>query len=130
MTVTVLALTLMTSDVARLDVRATGVRIQPMLDVGRSRPAVSRQLVVHIEPRTTTMTVTREGPMPRAVAAAVVLLGWYGEGLPRIEVVAARPPDASPGAEAWVRFNEDGSAVPIIFVATDSHVYRDAVVED
>ena len=60
------------------------------------------------------------------VAEAVTLLGWYGDDVPRIELVAVKPPDASATAEAWVRFNSDGSAVPIIYVAIDSNVYRDA----
>ena len=69
-------------------------------------------------------------PLRTPVADAVTLLGWYGDDVPRVELVADKPPDASAMAEAWVRFNGDGSAVPIIYVATDSHVYRDATTMD
>jgi len=59
------------------------------------------------------------------IATAVRLLGWSGD-VPRIELVAIRPGDASQHAEAWVRFAPDGVAAPIIYVRTDTHVYRDA----
>ena len=67
---------------------------------------------------------------PGPVAEAVTLLGWFGDDVPRIELAARRPPDASPTAEAWVRFNVDGSAMPVIYVATDSSVYRGAATMD
>ena len=61
------------------------------------------------------------------LAAAVTLLGWFGDDVPRFELAAERPPDGTPNAEAWVRFNADGSAVQIIYVAIKSRVYRDAL---
>jgi hypothetical protein len=65
-------------------------------------------------------------PLPAPVAEAVRLLGWRGDDVPRIEMVDGRPPDVTATAEAWVRYNGDGSAVPIIYLANDSLVYRDA----
>ena len=59
-----------------------------------------------------------------------MLLGWFGDDVPHIELVDRRPPDANAIAEAWVRFDDDGSAVPIIYVATDSEVYRAAATKD
>ena len=60
------------------------------------------------------------------VATALRLLGWSGEDVPRIELVAVRPQDASQHAEAWVRFAPDGVAAPVIYVRTDTSVYRAA----
>ena len=65
--------------------------------------------------------------LPQPLAAAVTLLGWFGDDVPPFELAAKRPPDATPNAEAWVRFNADGSAVQIIYVAIKSRVYRDAL---
>jgi hypothetical protein len=59
-----------------------------------------------------------------------MLLGWYGDDLPRIEVVDRKPSDATGFVEGWVRYNEDGSAIPVIYVRTDTKVYRDAVGND
>jgi hypothetical protein len=71
-----------------------------------------------------------EGPATGSVVEqAVLLLGWPRQDVPRVELTANRPPDASPLAAAWVRF-ADTSAVPVIYVATDSHVYRDAMAGD
>jgi hypothetical protein len=67
----------------------------------------------------------RSHPLPAPVAEAVRLLGWRGDDV-RIEMVDGRSPDSIATAEAWVRYNGDGSAVPIIYLATDSLVYRDA----
>jgi hypothetical protein len=61
---------------------------------------------------------------------AVMLLGWSGEDQPRIELATSRPPDGSSTAAAWVRIPDDGCAVPIIYVATDHYVYRDAANGD
>jgi len=65
-------------------------------------------------------------PLPPPLALAVTLLGWFGDDIPQFELAVERPPDATPTAEAWVRYNGDGSAVPIVYVATDSNVYRNA----
>jgi hypothetical protein len=59
-----------------------------------------------------------------------MLLGWYGDDLPRIEVVDRKPADATGTVEGWVRFNENGSAIPVIYVRADTEVYRDAVTND
>jgi hypothetical protein len=63
------------------------------------------------------------------IEQAVLLLGWSGKERPPIETTATRPPDASPLAVAWVR-SADTCAAPLIYVATDSHVYRDAAAGD
>jgi hypothetical protein len=68
--------------------------------------------------------------LPEPIARAFVLLGWRGEDRPRVEVVASRAPDASPLAAGWVRFNHDGCALPVIYVTTVSHIYRDAAGGD
>jgi hypothetical protein len=60
---------------------------------------------------------------------AVTLLGWWGDDVPAIELVPTRPRDASPKAAAWVRITAD-AAVPVIYVAQDSHVYHDATAGD
>jgi len=65
-------------------------------------------------------------PLPEPLALAVTLLAWFGDEVPQFEVAARRPPDANPIAEAWVRYNGDGSPVPVVYVAADSYVYRDA----
>jgi hypothetical protein len=64
------------------------------------------------------------------VADAVMLLGWRGADLPRIELVATRPPDGTETGEGFVRFNEDGSAMPVVYVRTDTEVYRAAAEKD
>ena len=51
-------------------------------------------------------------------------------GVSHIEVLDAKPADASPTVEGWVRFNADGSALPIVYISADTHVYRDAVGHD
>jgi len=72
----------------------------------------------------------RVGRWPAPIATALVLLGWPKDEIPDIEVVATRPPDASPTAEAWVWCNEDGSAPPVIYVAADTDMYADALQEN
>ena len=67
---------------------------------------------------------------PGPVAEAIRLLGWFGDDVPCVELVDRRPRDARATAEAWVRFESDGKAVPINDVATDSSVYRDAATMD
>jgi len=67
--------------------------------------------------------------LPAPLQEAVTLLGWWGDDVPRIELVPTRPRDASPNAAAWVRTTVDG-VVPVIYVARDSHVYHDAVASD
>jgi hypothetical protein len=61
---------------------------------------------------------------------AVRLLGWSGADVPQIELVANRPRDVSSIAEAWVRFTDEGCAVPIIYVWTGSEMFREAVKGD
>src|SRR5262245_10278935 len=68
--------------------------------------------------------------LPEPIARAFMLLGWRGEDLPSIEIVTSRPPESSPMAAAWVRFNDDGCATAIIYVTTLSHIYRDAAKGD
>ena len=72
----------------------------------------------------------RVGRWPTPIATALRLLGWAKDDIPNIEVVATRPPDASPTAEAWVWCNEDGSAPPVIYVAADTDTYADALQEN
>jgi len=72
----------------------------------------------------------RAGRWPAPIATALVLLGWPKDEIPDIEVVATRPPDASPTAEAWVWCNEDGSAPPVIYVAANTDMYADALQEN
>jgi len=72
----------------------------------------------------------RVGRWPAPIATALRLLGWAKDDIPTIEVVATRPPDASPTAEAWVWCNEDGSAPPVIYVAADTDTYADALQEN
>ena len=67
---------------------------------------------------------------PSPIAAAIMLLGWRGGDVPHIEVVDAKPADASPTVEGWVRFNADGSALPIVYISADTYVYRDAAGQD
>jgi len=64
------------------------------------------------------------------IDVAVMLLGWSGANLPRIDLVAARPGDASLLAEAWVRFTDDDRIIPIIYICTATTVYRDAARGD
>jgi len=68
------------------------------------------------------------GRWPAPVATA--LLGWPKDEIPNIEIVATRPPDASPTAEAWVWCNEDGRAAPVVYVAADTETYADALQEN
>ena len=68
--------------------------------------------------------------LPEAVTEAIRLLGWSGDDLPRIQVVDARPRDATPNAQAWIRVDPEGRVVPIIFVLADTEVYRDAARGD
>jgi hypothetical protein len=68
--------------------------------------------------------------MPEPLASAVMLLGWSGAEVPRIEVVGARPTDGTATAEAWVRFETNGQALPVIYVRSDTEVYRDALGKD
>jgi hypothetical protein len=68
--------------------------------------------------------------LPAPLTTAIMLLGWFDDAVPRIEIVGTKPPDATATVEAWVRFNADGSAMPIIYVRTDTDVYRAAAQED
>ena len=67
-----------------------------------------------------------DAALPKAVTDAIMLLGWSGDDVPPIVMVAQRPADAGPTAEAWVRFDQDGHAMPVIYVRTDTDVYFDA----
>jgi len=68
--------------------------------------------------------------LPEPVSEAIRLLRWSGDDLPRIQVVDARPRDATPNAQAWIRVDPEGRVVPIIFVLADTEVYRDAARGD
>ncbi len=57
-----------------------------------------------------------------------MMLGWSGDDVPSIVVVDRKPPDATATVEAWVRFDdENGRAMPVIYVRTDTDLYREAV---
>ena len=68
--------------------------------------------------------------MPEPLASAVMLLGWSGADLPRIEIVDGRPTDGTATAEAWVRFDTHGQALPVIYLRSDTEIYRDALGKD
>jgi hypothetical protein len=89
------------------------------------------------EPRTTSAYTQQPGgktavgeELPEPVSEAIRLLRWSGDDLPRIQVVDARPRDATPNAQAWIRVDPEGRVVPIIFVLTDTEVYREAARGD
>jgi hypothetical protein len=65
--------------------------------------------------------------LPTVIADAIMMLGWYGDDVPSIVVVDRKPPEATATVEAWVRFSENGRAMPVIYVRTDTDLYRDAV---
>jgi hypothetical protein len=71
-----------------------------------------------------------EGQLPKPLTDAITLLGWSGSDVPRIVVVDRPPPDATVTVEAWVRFDTEGRAMPVIYVRTDTDLYRDAVRQD
>ena len=73
---------------------------------------------------------TYAAQLPEPLASAVTLLGWFGDDVPRIDVVNSRPLDRTATAEAWVRFDANGEAIPIIYVRSDTAVYRDALAKD
>ena len=93
--------------------------------------AASPQPELHASsgPTSTQRSGTRSQMLPQPLAAAVALLGWFGDDVPQFQLAAERPSDGTPNAEAWVRFKADGSAVPIIYVAIKSRVYRDALTD-
>jgi hypothetical protein len=72
--------------------------------------------------RTPTLAHSQAGgtkaQLPAPLIAAIMLLGWFGDEVPYIEIVGTKPPNATATAEAWVRFDADGSAMPIIYVRT------------
>ena len=68
--------------------------------------------------------------LPSPLTDAIMLLGWSGTDVPHIVVVDRKPPDATDTVEAWVRFDLEGRAMPIIYVRTDTDVYRDAARKD
>jgi len=92
--------------------------------------AHQRQRAVEISKDAKARDEKRVGRWPAPVATALVLLGWPKDEIPNIEIVATRPPDASPTAEAWVWCNEDGSAAPVVYVAADTETYADALQEN
>jgi hypothetical protein len=59
-----------------------------------------------------------------------MLLGWSGNDVPPIMMVSQRPSDGSATAEAWVRFDLGGHAMPVIYVRTDTDVYLEASKAD
>jgi hypothetical protein len=71
-----------------------------------------------------------DGQLPKPLTDALTLLGWSGGDVPRIVVVDQRPPDATVSVDAWVRFDTEGRAMPVIYVRTDTDLYRDAVRQD
>jgi hypothetical protein len=58
------------------------------------------------------------------IQAALDLLKWSPDRIPKIEVVDVRPPQVSPRAEGWTTHNSDGTARPTIYVAGWSALYR------
>jgi len=68
--------------------------------------------------------------LPEPLASAVMLLGWSREDVPIIDVVRAKPSGGSPTAEAWVDFDGDGRAIPVIHVRSDTENYRAAAAMD
>lgn len=61
---------------------------------------------------------------PVPIQAALDLLKWSPDRVPTIEVVEVRPQRVNPLAEGWTVYNEDGSALPTIYVAGWSRLYR------
>ncbi len=74
----------------------------------------------------------QQRPLPQPLRDAVMLLGWRGEDLPRIEAVRGRPAGGTTTAtvEGWVRYDDGHNAFPIIYVRTDTDVYRAAAGGD
>jgi hypothetical protein len=68
--------------------------------------------------------------LAKPIARAVMLLGWSDHDVPRVEVVDKRPSDASPTVEAWIRYDPNGQPIPIIYILSNTEVYRDAVGTD
>jgi hypothetical protein len=68
--------------------------------------------------------------LPPPIDEAVRLLGWSGADIPHIELVTNKPRDVSSIAEAWVRFTDEGQALPTIYVWTGSEMYREATRGD
>jgi len=64
------------------------------------------------------------------LSRAVQLLGWSGDDVPQIHIVSEGPTDRTQTAEAWVQFDADGRAVPVIHIRADTDVYRDASTGD
>ena len=60
----------------------------------------------------------------------MTLLGWSRDDVPRIVMVDRKTPDATATVEAWVRFADDGAAMPVIYVRTDTDIYREAARTD
>jgi hypothetical protein len=73
---------------------------------------------------------TQAAQLPEPLATAVMLLGWSGDEVPRIEVVNIGPSDRTTTAEAWVRFDANDHAIPVVYVRSDTEVYRDALMKD
>ena len=74
-------------------------------------------------------TAAAHQPLPEPLAGVITLLGWFGDDVPRFEVVNVKPANTAANVEAWVRF-VDGVAIPIIYVRADTAVYRDAAAKN
>ena len=68
--------------------------------------------------------------LPEPLASAVMLLGWSGEDVPNIDVVRSKPSGGTPTVEAWVDFDGNGRAIPVIHVRSDTENYRAATAMD
>ena len=67
-------------------------------------------------------------PLRQPLRDAVMLLGWRNEDLPRIEAAQGTPAGGTTtmSVEGWVRYDDRGIAFPVIYVRTDTEVYRAA----
>ncbi len=61
---------------------------------------------------------------PAPIQAALNLLHWSYDTVPIIVVVEVCPPEVSMLAEGWITRNADGRALPTIYVAGWSELYR------
>src|SRR5262245_11231846 len=70
------------------------------------------------------MRAQTDSHQPLPIQAALDLLRWSPDRVPRIEVLEMRPPQVSPLAEGWTIYNSDGRAESTIYVAGWSALYR------
>ena len=61
---------------------------------------------------------------PAPINAALDVLKWSPENIPRIEVVDERPPRVSSLAEGWIVYDVDGRPQSTIYIAGWSALYR------